>query len=230
MDCSTPGSPVLHYLPEFAKIHVHWVSNAIQPSYALLPSSPPALTFHSIRDFSKESVLCIRWTKYWNFSFSISPFKEYSRLIFFRTDSIWSPCYPRDSQESSQHHSWKASILWHSAFFMIQLSYLYMTTRKIIALTRWTFVGNLMSLLFNMLLRFVIAFLPRSKCLLISRLAVTIRRDFGGQENKICHCFHFLHIYLLWSYGTRCYGLSLLNVEFQASFFTLLFHLHQEAL
>ena len=128
---------------------------------------PPSI-FPSIRVFSNESVLHIRWPKYWSFSFSISPSNEYSGLISFRM--VGSPCHPRDTPESSPHHSSKASILRHSAFFMVQLSHPYMTTGKTIALTIWTFVGKVMSLLFNMLSRLVINFLPRRKCLLISWL------------------------------------------------------------
>ena len=130
----------------------------------LLPQIPP-----SIRVFSNESALRMRWPKYWSFSFGISPSDEHPGLISFRMD--WSPCNPRDSQKSLlQHHSSKASILRRSAFFTVQLSHPYMTTGKTIALTRQTFVGKVMSLLFNMLSRLLIAFLPRSKHLLISWL------------------------------------------------------------
>ena len=130
----------------------------------LLPS-----IFPSIRVFSSESVLHIRWPKYWSFSFSISSSSEYSGLISFRMD--WFDLAVQGTLKSLlQHHNWKASILWHSTFLMIQLSYPYMTTGKTIALTRWTFVDKVMSLLFNMLSRLVITFLPRSKCLLISWL------------------------------------------------------------
>ena len=131
----------------------------------LLPPIPP-----SIRVFSNESVLHIRWPKYWSFSFSISPCNEYSGLTSFRMDWLGSPCSPRDSQESSQHHSSKASILQCSAFFIIQLSQPYMTIGKTTVLTRHIFVSKVMSLLFNMLSRLVITFLPRSKHLLISWL------------------------------------------------------------
>ena len=129
-----------------------------------------------------------------------------------------------------QHHSSKPSILQHSAFFMVQLLHAYLATGKTIALTRWTFVGKVMSLLFNKLSRFVIAFLSRRKCLLISWLQSSSTVIFGVQENKVCHCFHCFPIYLPWSDGTACHDLSFLNVEFQASFFILLFHFHQEAL
>ena len=128
----------------------------------LLPS-----IFPSIRVFSNESVLRIRWPKYWSFSFSISPFNEYSGLISFRID--WSDllAVQRTLKSLFQHHSSEASILWRSAFFIVQLTHPYMTAGKTIALTRWIFVGKVMSLLFNMLSRFVVAFLPRSKHRLI---------------------------------------------------------------
>ena len=131
----------------------------------LLPS-----IFPSIRVFSKESVLCIRWSIYWSFSFSISPSNEYSGLISFRRDGFDLTAVQGTVKSLLQHHSSKASILWCSAFFTVQLSHPYMTTGKTIALTRWTFVGKVMSLLLNMLSRLVIAFLPRCKRLLISWL------------------------------------------------------------
>ena len=131
----------------------------------LLPS-----IFPSIRVFSNESVLQIRWPKYWSFSFSISPSNEYSGLISFRTGWFDFLAVQATLKSLLQHHSSKASILWHSAFFMVQLSHPYMTTGKTIALTRWNFVGKVISLLFNILSRLVIAFLPRSKRLLISWL------------------------------------------------------------
>ena len=131
----------------------------------LLPS-----IFPSIRVFFKESVLHIRWPKYWSFSFSISPSSEYSGLISFRINWFDLHAVQGTCKSLLQHHSLKASILWRSAFFMVQLLHPYMTTGKTIALTRRTFVGKVMSLLFNMLSGFVIAFLPRSKCLLISWL------------------------------------------------------------
>ena len=128
------------------------------------------LVFLSIGVFSSESALHIRWSKYWSFSFSISPSSEYSGLISFRIDWLDLLAVQGTLNSLLQHHSSKASILQHSAFFMVQLSHPYMTTGKTIALTIWTFVGKVMSLLFNMLSRFVIAFLLRSKHLLISRL------------------------------------------------------------
>ena len=129
----------------------------------LLPS-----IFPSIRVFSSESVLCIKWPKYWSFSFSISPSNEYSGLISFGMDWLDLLAVQGTLKSLLQHHSSKASILWCSAFFRVHLSHLYMTTGNIIALIRWTFVGKVMSLLFYMLSRLVIAFLPRSKHLLVS--------------------------------------------------------------
>ena len=129
----------------------------------LLPSTPP-----SIRVFSNESTLRMRWPKYWSFSFNISPSNEHPRLISFRMDWLDLLAVQGMLKSLLQHHSSKASILWHSAFFTVQLSHPYMTTGKTIALTRWTFVGKVMSLLYNMLSRLVITFLPRSKHLLIS--------------------------------------------------------------
>ena len=130
---------------------------------------PPSV-FPSITVFSNESVLHIRWPNYWSFSFSISPSNEYSGLISFRTDQLDLHAVQRTLKSLLQHHSSKALILQHSDFFIVQLSHPYMTTGKTIALTRWTFVGKVMSLLLNMLPRLVITFLPRSKHLLISWL------------------------------------------------------------
>ena len=138
MDCSTPGSPVHHQLPELAQTHVHRVSDAIQPFILSCPLLLPPSVFSSIRVFSSESVLPIRWPKYWSFSFSISPSNEYSGLISFRID--WFDLAVQGILNSLlQHHGTKASILWHSAF-TVQLSLPYMTTGKTIALTRQTFV------------------------------------------------------------------------------------------
>ena len=151
---------------------------SMMPSNHLILCRPlllPPSIFSSIRVFSNESALCIRWRKYWSFSFSISPSNEHSGLISFRMDWLDLLAVQGTLKSLLQHHSSKASILWCSAFFTVQLSHPYMTIGKIIALTRWTFVGKVMSLLFNMLSRLVIAFffpafLPRSKHLLISWL------------------------------------------------------------
>ena len=145
----------------------------VMPSNHLIlcrPSPPAFRVFPSIRIFSHESALCIKWPKHWRFSFSISPSNEYSGLISFRIDCFHLLAVQGTLKSLLQHHSSKASIFWCSAFFMSQLSHLCMTTGKTIALTRQTFVSEEMSLLFNMLSRLVIAFLPRSKRLLISWL------------------------------------------------------------
>ena len=144
--------------------------DAIQPSHPLSSPSPPSFNLSQIRVFSNESVLHIRWPKYWSFSFSISPSNEYSGLISFRIDRLDLLAVQGTLKSLLQNHSSKASIHRHSAFFMVQLSYPYMTTGNTIALTRWTFVGKVMPLLFNMLSRLDIAFLPRSKRILISWL------------------------------------------------------------
>ena len=150
MDFSTPGFPVLHYLPEFAQTHVHWVDDAIQPSVTSLS----CLYLSRIRVFSNESALWIRWPKHWCFSFSVS-----SMNIQGWFPLGWTGLIQGTLKSLLQHHNLKASVLWCSAFFMVQLSHPYMTTRKAMALTRWTFVSKVISLLFNMLSRFVIAFL-----------------------------------------------------------------------
>ena len=176
----------------------------------LLPSA-----FSSIRVFSSESVLHIRWPKYWNISFTISPSNEYSGLIFFRMDWLDLLAVQGTLKSLLQHHSSKASILQCSAFFIVQLSHPYMTAGKTISLTRWTFVCKVMSLLFNMLSMLVITFLPRSKRFFNFMAAVTICSDSGAQRNKVCHCFHCFPIYLPRSDGTGCHDLiSFLNAEF----------------
>ena len=207
MDCSMPGLPVHHQLQEFTQIHVHRVGDAIQPSHPLSsPLLPPSI-FPNIRVLSNESVLHIRWPKFWSFSFSISPSSEYSGLISFRMDWLDVLAVQGTLKHLLQYHSSRASVLRRSAFFIVQFSHPYMTPGNIIALTRWTFVGKVMSLLFNILSRLVIAFLPRSKCLLISWLqspsAVIL------EPKKIfLHCFPN---YLPWSDGTGCHSLSFLN-------------------
>ena len=182
MDCSMPGLPVHHQLPEFTQTHVHQVGDAIQLSHPL--SSPsPAFNLSSIRVFSNESVLHIRYPKYWSFSFSISPSNEYSGLISFRIEWLDLLAVQGTLKTLLQHHSSKASILRHSGFFIIQLSHPYMTIGKTIALTTCTFVNKLISLLFNMLARFVMAFLPRSKHLLIS--SFNFQRKVGWNKTGV---------------------------------------------
>ena len=182
-----------------------WCHPTISSCHPLLlqPSILP-----SIWVFSKKSILHISWPKDWSFSFSISPSNEHPELIF-RMDWFDLLAVQGTLKSLLQHHSSKASILRRSAFFIVQLSHPHMTTGKNIALTRWTFVGKVMSLLFNMLSRLVITFLPRCKCLNFTA-AVIIRSDFGAQKNKVWHCFS---IYLPWSDGTRFHNLSLQNVE-----------------
>ena len=166
MDCSTPGFPVHHQLPELAQTHVHRVRDAIQPSHPLSSPSPPAFSLSWHQGFSNESVVHIRGPKYWSFSFSISPCSEYSGLNSLRID--WLDLLAvQGTLKSLLQHSSKASILQCSAFFIVQLSHPHMTTGKTIALTRWPFVGKVMFLLFNMLSKLGIALLPRSKRLLI---------------------------------------------------------------
>ena len=152
--------------------------------------------FPSIRVFCNESALHIKWPSYWSFSFSISPPSEYSGLISFRVDWFDLLAVQGTLKSFLQHHSSKASILWRSAFFMAQLLHPYITSGKTIALTRWTFGGKVMSLLFNMLSRFVIAFLSRSKHLLISRLQSPSELILGVQGNKVSHCYHRFPFYL----------------------------------
>ena len=164
MNRSTPGLPVHHQLSEFTQTHVHRVGESCR-ALLLLPSIPP-----SIRVFSNESILCMRWPKYWSFSFSISPSNEHSGLVYFRMDWLDLLAVQGTLKSLLQHHSSKASFLQRSAFFIIQLSHPYLTTEKTIALTGQTFVDKVMSLLLNMLSRLVITFLPRSKRLLISWL------------------------------------------------------------
>ena len=177
MDCSKSGFPVLHYLPDLLKLTS---VESVMPSNHLILCHPLLLLpsiFPSIRVFPNESVLHIRWSKYWSFSFSISPSNEYSRLISFRIDSL-TPCSSRDSQESSPTPQFK-SINSSALCFLkkVQLSHPHMTTGKTIALTRRTFLDKVMSLLFNMLSRLVITFLPRSKHLLISWLQSSSKRS-----------------------------------------------------
>ena len=209
MNRSTTGLPVHQQLPEFTQTHVHWVGDAIQPSHPLSSPSLPAPIPPSIRDFSNESALLIRWSKYWSFSFSISPSNEHTGLISFRMDWLDLLAVQGTLNSLLQHHSSKASILRHSAFFAGQLSHPYMTTGKTIALTIWTFVGRVMSLLLNMLSRLVITFLPRSKPLLISRLQSPSAAILEPPKIKS----DTVSIYLPWSDGTGCHDLSFLNVE-----------------
>ena len=190
MNCSTPGFPVHHQHPKLAQTHIHRVGDAIQPSHPL--SSPLLLpsVFLGVTVCSNESVLRIRWPKYWSFSFSISPSNEHSELISFRMDWLDLLAVQGTLKNILQPHSLKASILWHSACFMVQFSQPYMTTGKNIASTRWTFGSKVMSLLFNKLSR---SFYFMSFNFMA---AVTIGSDFGAPQNKVCHSFHCFPIYL----------------------------------
>ena len=169
MNCSMPGFPVFTISRSLLKL---MSIELVMPSNHFIFCRPLLLPsiFPSIRVFSNESVLCIRWPKYWSFSFSISSSNEYSGLISFRIDWFDLLAFQGTLKSLLQHHSSEASILQRSAFFIVQLSHPYMATGKTITLTRQTFVGKVMSLLFNMLFNLVIAFLPRNKCLSISWL------------------------------------------------------------
>ena len=177
------------------------------PSNQLVICSPLLLLssiFPGIRVFSNESVLHIRWPMYWCFSFSTSPSNEYSGLISFRIDWFHLLAVQGTLKSLLQCHSSKASILWCSAFFMAQLSHPYMITGKTIALTRWTLVSKVISLL---LIYYQVghSFSSKEQVSFNFMAAVTICSDFGAQENKICHCFHCFPIYLPWSDGARCH-------------------------
>ena len=190
---------------------------SVMPSNHLILCRPLLLLpsiFLSIRVFPNESVLWIRWPNYWSFNFSISPSNEYSELISSRRDWLDLLAVHGTLKSLLQNHSSKASILQHSAFFTVQLSHPYMTTGKTIALTGRTFISKVMSLLFNMLSRLVIAFLPSSKRLLISWLQSPSAVILEPKKNKICHYFCFFHFCFPWSDGTACHDLSFLNVFF----------------
>ena len=162
MDCSTPGFPVHHQLPEFAQIHVYRVGDAIQPSHPLSSPSPPAFSLSQHQGLFQWVSSSHQVAKVLELQLHVSPSNEYSGLISFRIDQL-DLLAVQGTLKSLQHHSSKASILWPSAFFTVQLSHPYMTTGKTIALTGWTFVGKVMSLILNMLSRLVVTFLPRRK-------------------------------------------------------------------
>ena len=212
MNLSTPDLPFHHQCLEFTQTHVHRVGDAIQPSHPLSSPSPPA------PNTSQHQGL-LQWVNYLHevakvlgLQLQHQSFQWTTRLISFRMDWLDLLAVQGTLKSLLQHHSSKASILQCSAFFTVQLSHPYMTTGKTIALTRWTFVGKVRSLLFNTLSRLVITFLPRHTHFNFMA-AVTIWSDFGAQKNKVWHCFHCFPIYFLWSDGTRCHELSFLNVE-----------------
>ena len=194
IDCGTPGLPVHHRLLSLLNL---MSIESVMPSNHLILYHPLFLllsSFPRIRVFSNESALHMRWPKYWHFSFKNSPSNEHPGLISFRMDLLDLLAAQGTLKSLLQHHSSRTSILQRSAFLIVELSYPYMTTGKTIALTRWTFVDKVMSLLFNMLSSLVITFLPRSKRLLFMA-AVTTNSGFGAPPNSICHCFHCFPIY-----------------------------------
>ena len=198
LSCPSPS-------PGASQTHVHWVSDTIQPSHPLSAPSP-AFSLSQHQGISNESALCIRWPKYW--SFIISPSNEYSGLISFRIDSF-DLCAVKETLKSLfQHHTSKHqfNLLYGPTLTSV------LTTGINIPFTIQTCIGKVMFLLFNMLSRFIITFLPRSKCLLISWLQ-SLFAVFGAQENNVCHCFHCFPIYLPSSDGTRCHDLHFLNLE-----------------
>ena len=212
--CSTSGLPFLTNSRSLLKL---MSIESVMPSNHLILCRPlllPPSILPSIRVFSNELALHIRWPEYWSFSFYISPSNEHSGLISLRMDWCDLLAVQGTLKSLPQHHSPKASILRHSAFFIVQLWHPYMTTIKTIALTRRTFVGRVMSLLFNMLSRLIIAFLPRNKRIWIPWLQSPSAMILEPPKNKVCHCFHCFPIYLPWSDGTGCHDLSFLNVKF----------------
>ena len=215
MNHSTPGHlSITNYWsspkPMFIQLVVPSNHFILWHPLLLLPS-----IFPSIRVFSNESAHRIRWSKYWSFSFNISPTNEHPGLVSFRMDWLDLLAVQGTLKSILQQHSSKTWILLYSVFFIVQLSHPYMTTGKTIALASWTFDGRVMSLLFNMLARLVITFLPRSKCLLISWLQSpsAVILEPPPPKKKKSDTFHCLPIYLPWSDGTGCHDLSFLSVE-----------------
>ena len=202
-----PGFPVHHQLLEFTQTHVHWVGEAIQPPHPLSPPSPPAFNLSQHQGLFKWFSSLHQVAKVLEFQFQHQSFQWIFRTDFLYDGLVGSPCCPRDSQESSpmpQFKSISSSVL----SLLVQLSHPYVTTGKAMALTRWTFVGKVMSLLFNMLSKLVKAFLPRSKHLLTSWLQLPSTVILEPPKIK-SHCFHCFPIYLPWSDGTGCHDLSL---------------------
>ena len=190
----------------------------IQTSHPLLSPSPLIFNLSQHQGLFQWVGSLHQVAEYWSLTSSISSSSEYSGLISFRIDCFALLAVPGTLKSLLQHHSSKASILQRSAFFIVQLSHPYMTTGKTIALTRRTFVDKVMSLLFNMLSRFVIAFLPRSKPSFNFIAAATTCSDFGAQENEVCHCFLCFPIYLPWSDGTGCHDLHFWTLSFKPAF------------
>ena len=212
MDCSTPGLPVHHQLPEFTQTHVHRVGYAIQPSHPQSSPSPSIFNLPQHQGLFQWVGSSHQVAKVLEFQLQHQSFQLKPRLIF-RMDWLDLLAIQGTLKSLLQHNSSKASILRHSSFFTVQLSDPYMTTGKTKALTIWPFVGKVMSLLFNMLSRLVITFLPRSKRLLISWLQSPSAVILEPQKTKIWHCFHCFPIYFPLSDGTGCHDLRFLNVE-----------------
>ena len=206
MDCSMPGFPVHHQLLELTQTHVHSVSDAIQPPHPLSSWSPPAFNLSQNQGLFQWVSSSHQVAKVLEFQLQYQSSQWIFWLISFRIDWFDLLAVQGTLKSLLQHHSSKASILWPSAFFIVQLSHSYVGTGKAIALTRWTYVGKVTSLLFSMLSRFVIAFLPRSKCLLISWLWSPSAVIFKP-KTIMSHFFHYFPIYLPWSDVTGCHHL-----------------------
>ena len=219
----------LYITNSWSLLKLIFIESVMPSNHLIIWSSlllPPSI-FPSIRVFSNESVLRIRWPKYWSFSFSISPSNEYSGLISFRIDLFELFAVQGTLKGLLQHHSSKASILQCSVFFVVRFSHPYMTTGKIIHLRRWTFVCKVMSLLFNMLSRLVIVFLPKSKCLLIPWLQSTSAVILEPKKIKSVTVSIFSPSICHEVMGLDAMIFCFLNVEFEASFLTFLFRFHQ---
>ena len=215
MDCSTPGFPIYHQHLELAQTHVHRVGDAIQPSHPLSSPSPLAFSLGQHKGLSQWVSSSHQVAKVLEFQLQHQSFQF--RTDFFRIDWFDLLAVQGTLKSLLQYHRSKGLLLWCSAFFIVQLSHPHMTTGKTIALTIQTFVGKVMSLLLNTLSAFVITFLPKSKCLLISWLQ-SLSAVVLEPKKIVCHCFHFLPIYLPWGDGTRCHDLHFLNVDFKPAF------------
>ena len=228
MDCST-RPPCPSQLPEFTQTHVHWVGDTIQPPHPLSPPSPPALNLSQHQNLFKWVSSSHQVAKILEFQFQHQSSNEYSGLIFFRMDWLDLLAVQGTLKSLLQHHSSKVSILRCSAFFRVQLSHPYMTTGKTIALTRWMFVGKVMSLLFNMLSRLVIAFLPRIRHLLISWLqspSAVILEPPKIKSATVCSVSPSVGYEAM---GPDAMTLGFWMLSFKPTFFPLLFHFYQEA-
>ena len=212
MDCSASSFPVLQYFPEFAQTCVHQVDDAVQPSHPLSPPSLPDLNLSQHQGLFHWVGSSHQVAKVLELQLQHQSFQWIFRVDFLSDWLVWSPCRSGDSQESSPDHNWKVSFLQHSAFFIIQLSHLYMTTRKTIALTMWNFINKVMSLLFNKVSRLVIAFVQKNKCLLISWLQSPSAMILEPKKIKSVTASTFSPS--TWSDWTRCHDLCVLSVEF----------------